>query len=255
MTPSFSRAADLRQALLLTDITLVWMTFEGAVSLVLGRASHSLLLEAFGIDSIVELFSAGVLLWRLRVEASAWADEAVIESAERRASRLAGYTLYILAVYVVLSSAYGLFLAHRVTDTHESAWGILIGLIAKIGMPILAGFKLKVAARLSSRALRADAMEAITCGYLSIVSMVGLAATRLLGAVRVAGSVTVGRPGLAAGLLTVVARLLAGSGRVCWRIAVAGEGQSIAQRRQAGCTGRIGPGVHMVGRGEDAHLR
>ena len=48
-------------------------------------------------------------------------------------------------------------------------------------MPILAGFKLKVAARLNSRALRADAMEAITCGYLSIVLMVGLATTRLFG--------------------------------------------------------------------------
>ena len=59
--------------------------------------------------------------------------------------------------------------------------GIIIGLVAKIGMPILAGYKLRVAARLNSRALRADAMEAITCGYLSIVLMVGLAATRLFG--------------------------------------------------------------------------
>jgi len=48
-------------------------------------------------------------------------------------------------------------------------------------MPILAGYKLKVAARLNSRALRADAIEAITCGYLSIVLMIGLAATRILG--------------------------------------------------------------------------
>ncbi len=67
------------------------------------------------------------------------------------------------------------------TDTHESVWGIVIGLVAKIGMPILAGFKLRVAARMNSRALQADAMEAITCGYLSIVLMVGLAATRLFG--------------------------------------------------------------------------
>ena len=59
--------------------------------------------------------------------------------------------------------------------------GILIGLVAKVGMPILAGYKLKVAARLNSRALRADAIEAITCGYLSIVLMIGLAATRILG--------------------------------------------------------------------------
>jgi len=48
-------------------------------------------------------------------------------------------------------------------------------------MPILAGYKLKVAARLNSRALRADAVESIVCGYLSIVLIVGLATTRILG--------------------------------------------------------------------------
>ncbi|PYK79198.1 MAG: hypothetical protein DMF13_09040 [Verrucomicrobia bacterium] len=175
------RSDDVRLALLLTYITLGWMTVEGTAALLLGWASKSLLLEAFGIDSIIELFSAGVLLWRLRVEASGRADETRIEAVELRASRLVGYTLYLLVGYVVFNSAYGIFIAHRVTDTHESAWGILIGLVAKIGMPILAGYKLKVAARLNSSALRADAIEAIVCGYLSIVLMVGLAATRILG--------------------------------------------------------------------------
>jgi divalent metal cation (Fe/Co/Zn/Cd) transporter len=175
------RSDDVRLALLLTYITLGWMTIEGAASLLLGWASKSLLLEAFGIDSVIELFSASVLLWRLRIEASGRADEARVEAVEHRASRLVGYTLYFLVAYVVFNSAYGLFIAHRVTDTHESAWGILIGLVAKIGMPILGGYKMKVAARLNSRALRADAIEAIMCGYLSIVLMVGLAATRILG--------------------------------------------------------------------------
>jgi len=175
------RADDVRLALLLTYITLGWMTIEGAASLLLGWVSKSLLLEAFGIDSVIELFSAGVLLWRLQVEARGRADAARVEAVERRASRWVGYTLYFLVLYVVFNSAYGLFFAHRVTDTHESVWGILIGLVAKIGMPILAGFKLKVAGRLNSRALRADAIESITCGYLSIVLMVGLAATWLLG--------------------------------------------------------------------------
>jgi divalent metal cation (Fe/Co/Zn/Cd) transporter len=176
-----ARSDDVRLALLLTYITLGWMTLEGAASLLLGWASKSLLLEAFGIDSVIELFSAGVLLWRLRIEAGGSADEARVEAVEHRASRLVGYTLYFLVGYVVFNSAYGIFIAHRVTDTHESAWGILIGLVAKIGMPILAGYKLKVAARLNSRALRADAIEAIVCGYLSVVLMVGLAATRILG--------------------------------------------------------------------------
>jgi divalent metal cation (Fe/Co/Zn/Cd) transporter len=176
-----SRASGLRTALLLTYITLAWMTIEGAASLILGWFSKSLLLGAFGMDSVIELLSAGVLLWRLRVEASGRADESRIARVERRAARLMGYMLYGLALFVALNSGYGLFLARRATDTHESVWGILIGLVAKVGMPILAGFKLKVAARLNSRALRADAMESITCGYLSVVLMVGLAATWLFG--------------------------------------------------------------------------
>src|SRR6266496_483269 len=176
-----SRADAVRLALLLTYITLGWMTIEGAASLLLGWASKSLLLEAFGIDSVIELFSAAVLLWRLRVEASRTATSERVDLVERRAARLVGYSLYVLVAYVVLNSGYGLFIAKRITDTHESVWGILIGAVAKIGMPILAAYKLKVAARLNSRALRADAIESITCGYLSIVLMIGLAATWLLG--------------------------------------------------------------------------
>src|SRR5947209_11676828 len=175
------RSDDVQLALLLTYITIGWMTIEGAASLLLGWASKSLLLEAFGIDSVIELFSAGVLLWRLRVEASGAATSEHVDLVERRAARLVGYSLYVLVAYVLLNSGYGLFIAKRITDTHESVWGILIGLVAKIGMPILAGYKLKVAARLNSRALRADAVESITCGYLSIVLIVGLAATRLFG--------------------------------------------------------------------------
>src|SRR5438876_4891046 len=176
-----SRADAVRLALLLTYITLGWMTIEGAASLLLGWASKSLLLEVFGIDSVIELFSAAVLLWRLRVESSGTATSEHVNLVERRAARLIGYSLYALVAYVVLNSGYGLFIAKRITDTHESVWGILIGAVAKVGMPILAGYKLKVAARLDSRALRADAVESITCGYLSIVLMIGLAATWLLG--------------------------------------------------------------------------
>src|SRR5216117_1180872 len=179
--PVQQRSDDVRYALLLTYITLGWMTIEGTVSLLLGWVSKSLLLEAFGIDSVIELFSAAVLLWRLRVEASGTATLEHVDLVERRAAQLVGYSLYALVIYVVLNSGYGLFIAKRITDTHESVWGILIGAVAKVGMPILAGYKLKVAARLNSRALRADAIESITCGYLSIVLMIGLAATWLLG--------------------------------------------------------------------------
>src|SRR5437773_7852265 len=102
-----SRAGDLQKALLLTYITLGWMTIEGAASLLLGWASKSLLLEAFGIDSVIELFSAAVLLWRLRVEAFGSATSERVTLAEDRAARLVGYSLYALVAYILLSSGYG----------------------------------------------------------------------------------------------------------------------------------------------------
>src|SRR2546421_5772507 len=103
------RSEDIQLALLLTYITLGWMTIEGAAALLLGWASKSLLLEAFGIDSVIELFSGFVLLWRLRVEVSGFASAERAEEVECRAARYVGYSLYALVVYVVLNSGYGLF--------------------------------------------------------------------------------------------------------------------------------------------------
>src|SRR5213083_652415 len=109
--PVAQRFVDIQLALRLTYITLGWMTIEGAASLLLGWASKSLLLEAFGIDSVIELFSAAVLLWRLRVEASGTATSEHVNFVEDRAARLVGYSLYALVSYVVLNSGYGLFIA------------------------------------------------------------------------------------------------------------------------------------------------
>lgn len=180
ITVAEQRRADLRIALWLTWITLLWMCVEGAASLWIGYSARSLLLEAFGVDSILELVSACVLLWRLALEYRGRMTEAETERSERKASEVVGYTLYLLVGLILVSSGYRLLLSHTLTDTHESVWGVAIGIVAKVGMPLLAGWKLQIAGRLNSRALRADAMEAIACGYLSVILIVGLIATRLL---------------------------------------------------------------------------
>jgi len=54
-----------------------------------------------------------------------------------------------------------------------------------VAMPImwvLARRKLRIAAALGSRALRADAVESITCGWLSFTVVIGLMAQLVLGA-------------------------------------------------------------------------
>ena len=60
--------------------------------------------------------------------------------------------------------------------------GLTIAVLAIPIMYALAQRKLEVARQLGSRALRADAIESLTCGWLSLVVVVGLLANLLVGA-------------------------------------------------------------------------
>src|SRR5665647_957698 len=117
------RARDVEAALRLEYATLAWMALEFASALALGLLSRSLLLLAFGFDSMVELASAAVMVWRLRMEFRGKTALERIGAVERRATLWTGYLLYALAAYVVASSAYGLALGHR-ADVRESVWGL-----------------------------------------------------------------------------------------------------------------------------------
>src|SRR5579871_3400121 len=102
--PGASRRVDLRLGILIEAITLVWTVAEAAIALAAGFASHSASLESFGLDSVIELIGGGVLLWRLRAEQRGQAGEA-LERTERRASRVVGWALYALALYIVVNAA------------------------------------------------------------------------------------------------------------------------------------------------------
>lgn len=177
MASSPERAALIRNAFRLEWLTIAWMTIETAVAIVAGVAAHSLLLLAFGIDSVIELLSASVLIWRLTVELRR--GQAFSEAAERRASRIAGALLFALALYVMAGAAWGLW-QHQ--GAEFSTAGLVLAGAAIPAMYVLSRRKLAVAVLLGSRALRADAIESITCGWLSFVVVVGLVAQLVLGA-------------------------------------------------------------------------
>ncbi len=165
------------QAFWLESITIGWMTIEAAVAIASGIAAHSLTLLAFGVDSIIELVSAGVLIWRLVVELRH--GQAFSEDAERTASRIGGALLFALAAYVVAGAAWGLWMR----EGQEFSWpGLAVTAAAIPIMYVLARRKLALADRLASRALRADAVESITCGWLSFVAVLGLMVQLAFGA-------------------------------------------------------------------------
>ena len=145
------------------------MLIEAAVALGSGVAANSLSLIAFGADSLIELASAGVLLWRLDIEMRRGAE--FPESIEQRASRIGGTLLFALAAYVVVSAGYGLWMRE---GQDFSTPGLVIAVLAIPIMWWLARMKMRVADQIGSRALHADAVESITCGYLSAVVVAGL---------------------------------------------------------------------------------
>lgn len=165
-------SSGIAHALRLEQITIWWMLIEAAGSIASGLIASSTLLLAFGVDSIIELISAGILYYRLKIE-SVHGPTDRVDRVEKRAGLIGGYLLFLLAAYVVATSAWKLF-NHGAAA--ESLSGLLIAAIAALGMPSLARAKIKVADEIGSRALRADAMETFTCGYLAWVLLAGLAA-------------------------------------------------------------------------------
>ena len=79
--------------------------------------------------------------------------------------------LFVLAAYVVVNAAYGLW---RHEGQEFSTPGMIVAVVAIPVMWWLARAKMRVAVQSGSRALRADAVESITCGYMSGVVVVGL---------------------------------------------------------------------------------
>jgi divalent metal cation (Fe/Co/Zn/Cd) transporter len=146
----------------LQGITLAWMLVECGASLYAAAQAHSPAMLAFGSDSLIELFSATVVIFQLLPH---------FPLSQERANRTAGLLLFALAGVVAAISFTALVLRAR---PETSRLGIAITVAALIAMPILAWLKNREARRANNPALRADAVQSATCAYLAGITFVGL---------------------------------------------------------------------------------
>jgi divalent metal cation (Fe/Co/Zn/Cd) transporter len=165
------RANHLRAGRRLEYFTLGWNMTEAAVAIGAGLFAGSIALIGFGIDSLMESLSGGILLWRLQ-----WTK--TDESRERLAHRLVGISFFFLAVYVAFEAGKSL-LRHEEPET--SVVGIILSIVSLIVMPLLARAKRRVAAKIDSRALYADSRQTDICAYLSAILLGGLLLNALFG--------------------------------------------------------------------------
>lgn len=121
----------------------------------------SIALVGFGADSVIEVSSGAIFLWRL----------AAGEQRERLALRLVGISFLALAAYVAFDAGKSLIYFEPPDVTYI---GIAIAALSLVVMPVLARAKRKVAAKLNSPAMHADSRQTDICAYLSAILLGGL---------------------------------------------------------------------------------
>ena len=104
-------------------------------------------------------------------------DGSATASAERRAQRFVGFTFFLLAVYVTIHS--GANLIGWLPEPEPSLAGILIVSASAVVMAVLYVGKMRIATRMQSRALRAEAMETLFCDTQDLTVLAGLALNSL----------------------------------------------------------------------------
>lgn len=168
------RAHLVRRGRYLEYFTIGYNSLEGLIAVGAGLVAGSVALVGFGFDSLIEVTSGAVLLWRLHADV----DEGRRERVETISLRLVGVCFVVLALYVSYDSIKSLL---RREAPDESLIGIVLAAVSLIIMPLLVRAKRKVARSINSGALMADSKQTELCTYLSAILLGGLLLNALLG--------------------------------------------------------------------------
>lgn len=130
-------------------LTVGWNSLEGIIAIIFGVLAGSIALVGFGFDSVIEVSSGLVLLWRLHRDD----DPIRRDQIEARALKLVGITFLILAAYVGYDAVVSLVRRESPEGSHP---GIALAALSLVVMPVLAGAKRRL--RRTSAAVRFERM-------------------------------------------------------------------------------------------------
>ncbi len=161
-----------RRGLRLEWATIAWNVGEAFITVSLGIASGSIALIAFGLDSMIEVFASGVVVWHVRD-----LDD-LDPTRNRTALRLIAIAFVALGVALFAGAAFRLITAAR---PEPSPWGIAYTAAAAAVMFGLAAAKRRVADRLDNAPLRAEAGITFLDGILASGILLALVLNAALG--------------------------------------------------------------------------
>ncbi|WP_217922282.1 peptidoglycan DD-metalloendopeptidase family protein [Miltoncostaea oceani] len=161
------------RARMLSWVSLVYMSAEGAIAVTAGVLAGSVALVGFGLDSAIEGFASAIIVWRFT------GHRVFSEAAERRAQRLVAIQFLVLAPYVGVESLRAIVTRER---PDASVVGIALAAAGLAVMPYLGIAKARLADRLGSAATRGEGRQNLLCAYLAGALLLGLVGNMAFGA-------------------------------------------------------------------------
>jgi divalent metal cation (Fe/Co/Zn/Cd) transporter len=159
-----------RRAQLLAGASVTYNAVEAVIAIAAGLAASSIALVGFGLDSVVEMSSALIILWQFR--------RRMPEARERQALRLIALSFFALAGYVTFESLRALL---GTGEPEPSPIGIGLAVASLAVMPFLSWAQRRTGRALGSATVVADSTQTLLCTYLSAVLLAGLVLNATLG--------------------------------------------------------------------------
>lgn len=159
---------QVRWATTLSWFTISYNIVEGVISIFLGISEGSMALAGFGGDSLIEVASASLVLWRFRGDFDVGSKLAIEK--EKRATFGIGILFILLAVITVLAASANLF-SKVPPDT--TLPGLIVSVVSLSFMFYLWTSKKKVAIALNSATMAKDASCSLACIKLSFILFAG----------------------------------------------------------------------------------
>ena len=163
LVDGWDRAATVARRL--AWVSLVWMSLEGTLGLIVGLGAGAISLIGWAAGSVVEALAATAIIWRFsrgRLRAP---------NAERRAQQVVALSFWVLAPYIAVEAALHL-VRHETPST--TAVGLVLTAVAVVGMPVLGRAKHRLAGRLGSAATAGEGSQNYLCALQAAAVLVTL---------------------------------------------------------------------------------
>ncbi|MCF4100086.1 MULTISPECIES: cation diffusion facilitator family transporter [Flavobacteriaceae] len=165
-----TRRNYLKKAKTLQIWNVVYDVTEVVVSLIAGFTANSSALIGWGLDSTIEVVSAGTLGWRLNGEIKG-IDEEKVKRRQKITLNVIAVSFTLICVFITYDSITKLI---NQETANWSSMGLIILLVSLVVNPILIYFKRNYGKKLDSPALMADAKDTFICLYQTVVVLIGL---------------------------------------------------------------------------------